>query len=296
MRIAITGASGLLGRHLVRFLEERGDTVFRMVRSPSDAPNTIYWNYLSGHIEHKKLEGLDGLIHLAGENILQWPWTKKTKTRILESRSLGTAFLAQSLRRLDRPPPVFLSASGISYYGSQGDRWMDENSPMDPNSFLASVVHAWENAVQSVSLPHTRTAFLRIGIVLGDESRIIKQVTPLFALGLGARLWPANPYISWIDLADTIRAIHFVLTNASMTGAVNIVAPNPVTQHQLAQSLAQSLKRPLWLYAPSAIIPYTLGQMGTETILSSIRVRPSRLLDEGFGFQKPRLAFGVRRR
>ena len=291
MRIAITGASGLLGRHLSRFLEEQGNTVYRMVRSPSDAPNTIYWNYQTGDIDSDQLEGLDAMIHLAGENILQWPWTKKAKKRILESRSLGTAFLAQSLGRLDRPPPVFLSASGISYYGSQGEAWMDESSPMDPNSFLASVVHAWESAAESAALPQTRTAFLRIGIVLGGESKIIRQVTPLFALGLGARLWPANPYISWIDIEDTIRAIHFVLHTDTLAGPVNIVAPHPVTQHELAQSLAQSLNRPLWLYAPSALIPVTLGEMGRETILSSIRVRPSRLLEEGFEYKKPRLAF-----
>ena len=289
MRIAISGASGLLGRHLSRFLVDQGATVLRLVRTPSAAPDAIYWNYLTTEIEREKLEGLDGVIHLAGENILQWPWTKAVKKRILESRSLGTSFLARTLSQLEHPPPVFLSASGISYYGDQGDAWVDESSPMDPNSFLAHVVHAWEEAAQSVDLPQTRTALLRIGIVIGDDTRIIKQVAPLFALGLGARLWPANPYISWIDLEETVRAMHYVLTTPSISGPVNLVAPNPVTQHEFSQCLAQSLGRPLWLYAPSTLIRYGLGEMGRETVLSSIRVRPGQLLRHGFEFRMPHL-------
>ena len=291
MRIAITGASGLLGRHLSHFLESRGAKVLRMVRVRSAVPDVIYWNYVEGQIELEKMEGLDGVIHLAGENILQWPWTGAVKKRIMESRSLGTAFLVESISRLNDPPPVFLSASGISYYGDQGEQWVDESSPMDPGSFLARVVKAWEHAVVSAPLPNTRTAMLRIGIVIGDETRIMQQVRPLFALGLGARLWPTNPYISWIDLEDTIRAIHYVLTTPSFTGPVNLVAPTPVTQHAFAQCLAQSLRRPLWMYTPSILLKYTLGEMGRETILCSTRVRPSVLLDQGFGFKKPELGF-----
>ena len=288
----MTGSSGLLGRHLTRFLEAQGMTVYRMVRTPSTAANTIYWNYLTEHIEHEKLEGLDGIIHLAGENILQWPWTRSVKERILESRSLGTSFLANALSRLTQPPGVFLSASGISYYGNQGVQWVDEASPIDSQSFLANVVEAWEKAAQEANLLDTRTAFLRIGIVLGEESRIMQQVKPLFALGLGARLWPANPYISWITLHDTVRAIHHALVNDKLAGPVNLVAPNPVTQHEFSERLATSLRRPLWLYAPSSILKFALGEMGRETILTSTRVRPRRLIESGFEFQNPELVFG----
>ena len=289
MRIAISGSSGLLGRHLVRFLENRGATVFRMVRYPSYSPDTIYWNYHTATIDLEKMEGLDAVIHLAGENVLQWPWTRSVKKRILESRSLGTSFLAKTLSRLQRPPGVFLSASGISYYGHQGAAWVDESSPMDKHSFLAQVVQAWEEAVRSEPLEQTRTACLRIGIVLGKESHIIKQVQPFFKLGLGARLWPANPYISWIDLDDTIRAINHVLNAPDLSGPVNLVAPNPVTQHEFAKHFAESLKRPLWLLAPSPLIKWGLGELARETILASIRVRPTQLLESGFEFQKAKL-------
>ena len=291
MHIAITGSSGLLGRHLIHLLEEQGATLYRMVRSPSKAPNDIYWNYLTEYIELEKMEGLDGLIHLAGENILQWPWTATVKKRILESRSIGTAFLAKSLTRLKQPPRVFLSASGISYYGNRGADWVNEESSIDSKSFLALVVKAWEDAVHSVHLPETRTAFLRIGIVLSNESRIIQQVKPLFKLGLGAKLWPANPYISWISIEDTVRAIYHVLTNDQLSGPVNLVAPNPVTQHELSKRLAQSLERPLWLYAPSQFLKLALGEMGRETILTSTRVHPTQLLNSGFEFKKPELVF-----
>lgn len=291
MRIAITGSSGLLGKHLVRYLENRGATVYRMVRSPSYSPDTIYWNYLTESADVKKLEGLDGLIHLAGENILQWPWTGTVKKRILESRSLGTAFLAKTLAQLEHPPRMFISASGISYYGHQGPNWVDETSPMDEQSFLAQVVQAWEAAVQAAPLPHTRTANLRIGIVMGKESRIIQQVKPLFALGLGARLWPANPYISWITLEDTVRAIYHVIHTDTLSGPINLVAPNPVTQNAFAEQFAKTLKRPLWLYAPSPLLNLLLGEMGRETILTSTRVRPTRLLEHGFEFKTPELEF-----
>ena len=284
-RIAISGASGLLGSHLARHLEQKGHSVYRLVRSHRNpGARTIYWNYERREIETDKLDGLNAVVHLAGANILNWPWTSKKKQTILDSRALGTAFLCNALSKLDNPPGIFLTASGISYYGDQASEWVDESSLIDPRSFLAEVCRQWEGAVHQANLPATRIGFLRIGIVLDSQSLIMKNVTPLFSLGLGAQLWPANPYISWISLQDTIQSIYHVLGSHSLQGPINIVAPNPESQHQFARKLAEALSRPLWLRVPSLFVRMATGELGQETVLTSTRVHPTRLLDSGYSF------------
>ena len=284
--VALSGASGFLGTSLATYLTQRGYTVYRMVRSETlRGEHTIYWNYDRNEIDLERLEGIDFLIHLAGENILQWPWTEEIKRRIYDSRVLGTTFLSTQIAQLSAPPRVFLSASGVSYYGDRGNHWVDEDSGMDTSSFLAGVCKHWEAALQPARSPVTRTASLRIGIVLDRKSRIIKQILPLFSMGLGAKLRPANPFISWISLADTIRSIEHILHNNALVGPINIVSPNPVTQNEFADTLAQLLHRPLFLNAPSFLIERLLGELGRETVLSSTRVRPTRLLNSGFRFE-----------
>ena len=292
--IAISGASGFLGSALVPYLRQHGIKVYTLVRKPHlRNDDTIYWNYTTGEIESDRLEGLSAVIHLAGENILTFPWNAEKKRRILESRVRGTSFLSEQLARLDTPPQTFLCASGISFYGDRGAMWVDEDAGIHTSSFLADVCRQWEAACSPALNASIRTVHLRIGIVLDRNSLIMRQLHPVFTLGLGARVANYPIYISWITLSDTLRSIFHLLTRPDVHGPVNIVGPDPVTQHTFATQFAAVLGRPQFLHVPGKILDAFMGELARETLLTSTRVHPGRLLQSGFTFHYPTLPLAL---
>lgn len=291
LRVAVSGASGLLGANLTHFLERQQVEVYRLVRTQAQrGDRTIYWDAEAEDLEIDRLEGMDGVVHLAGEKVLQWPWTKEKKRRIFDSRVRGTRFLSESLGRLRTPPRVLLAASGISYYGDRGADWVDEASLPDEERFLARVCVHWEEAGRAAVEAGIRVVNLRIGIVLGPERSLLQRIAPLFRVGLGAMLTGKNPYISWISIDDTIRSMYQLLRDDDAAGPVNLVSPNPVTQQEFATLLADHLNRPLVVRAPSSVVRLLLGDLGEETVLTSTRVRPTKLIQAGFHFTHPTLS------
>lgn len=294
LRIAITGASGLLGSNLTAFLTTGGHTVYPLVRRAPNTPQEIQWNPKKGTIEAEKLEGLDAVIHLAGENVFALRWTKAKKRRILESRSEGTRLLSETLAALHNPPPVLISASGIGYYGDQGDTLLTEEAPPATDRFLAEVCQAWEAALAPAAAAGIRTVAARIGVVLSPSGGALAQMLPAFKLGLGGRLGRKSQYLSWITMDDVLRAFYHLLHTDALAGPVNVTAPVPVTMEAFAETLATVLRRPSFLHVPAGALRLAMGEVASETILASTRVQPQRLLDTGFSFCYEHLEGGLR--
>ncbi len=293
MRIAVSGAGGLIGSALVSFLESKGHAVHRLVRRqpPPDA-NEILFDPVAGRIEGEKLAGLDGVVHLAGENVAAGRWTAARKRRIRDSRVLGTALIAEALAGLQSPPPVLVNASAIGYYGDRGEECLDESSPPG-EGFLASTCREWEEAAAAAERAGLRVVRLRIGVVLSKGGGALKKMLPQFRLGLGGRLGDGRQHTSWISLRDLVRAIHFLLERDDIAGAVNGVAPNPVRNGEMTTTLARILGRPAFFHAPAAALRLVLGEM-SSMLLASGRVMPRRLLEAGFSFEHDDLESALR--
>jgi len=298
MKILISGSSGLIGSALV---ERRRDApspppheVLRLVRRevrPGAAE--ISWDPAADRLDPAALEGLDAVVHLAGEKIVQ-RWTTKNKTRILRSRVEPTRLLSGTLARLAAPPKVLLSASAIGYYGDRGDEELDEESPPG-EGFLAGVCREWEAATEAATAGGIRVLRLRIGAVLDRHGGALARMLPLFRLGLGGRLGSGRQQFSWITLDDLVAAIEFLLQAGLPAGPVNLVAPQPVTNRQFAAALGRVLHRPAILPAPGFALRLVLGQLADEVLLSSARVLPRRLLAAGFSFCDAELGAALRR-
>lgn len=282
MKIAITGASGLIGAALISRLEAQGHRVVRFVRRVPQ-PGHIFWDPEKGELEAKSLEGADAVIHLAGETIAGLRWTKAKKRRILESRVKGTRLLAEAIAKMERPPKVFLCASAVGYYGDRGDEPLTEASPTG-GGFLAEVVRQWEAACAPAQA-RTRVVNLRIGIVVSPDGGALKQLLPLFKLGLGGRTGSGRQYWSWVAMDDVLGAFLFALEHAALEGPVNVTAPNPVTNAAFAKALGRLLHRPAIAWTPGLLMRLLTGEMGRELILFGARVTPARLLANGYAFQ-----------
>jgi uncharacterized protein len=289
LRIAVSGASGLIGSNLVPFLTTGGHEVIRLVRKRPSGEQTVYWNPDSGEIEAERLEGLDAVIHLAGENIFGLRWTKEKKARILDSRVRGTALIAGALSRLNAPPGAFLVASGSNYYGDHGEDVVTEASGSRKESFLASVVTEWEGAATAAREAGIRTVHMRNGIVLNPQGGALQLMLPPFRLGLGARIGSRNQYLGWIGMDDYIHAVYHILLTDTLRGPVNVVSPEPVTMPAFSDSLAEALSRPMFLSIPSPILRLAGGEMVDDLLLTSIRLQPEKLLGSGFTFRYPEL-------
>jgi uncharacterized protein (TIGR01777 family) len=235
---------------------------------------------------------MDLVVHLAGEPIAQ-RWTAERKRRIRESRTKGTALLASTLASLTRPPAVFLSGSAIGYYGNRGDEELDENSSAGTD-FLAGVAQQWESATAPAAAAGIRVALLRTGIVLTAEGGALGKMLLPFKLGLGGRLGSGTQWMSWIALEDWVRAVRFVANATSMSGPVNLVAPNPVRNAEFAQTLARVLGRPSFAPVPTFALELLFGEMAEATLLASQRVRARRLLEAGFEFRQLTLEQALR--
>lgn len=293
MDIAVTGASGLIGRALTRRLTDGGHRVLRLVRPGSTGgSDTAAWDPVAATIDSASLEGIDAVVHLAGEGIAEKKWTADQQARILDSRVDGTTLLATALAGLETKPSVFLSGSAIGYYGDTGDRPTDETGPAG-HDFPARVCVAWEAAASPAVDAGIRTAFLRTGIVMSTDGGALAKQLPFFKLGLGGRAGSGRQYQSWITLNDEIRAIEFLLT-AELTGPVNLTAPNPATNSEFTKTLGRVLGRPttiLPMFGPRLLYGRELAD---SLLLTSQRIVPAALTDAGFAFDDPELEGALR--
>lgn len=293
LHVAISGASGLIGSHLVAFLRAGGHEVLRLVREPSDENDAVYWNHRKKEIELDRLEGLDAVIHLAGENIFALQWSEAKKMAIYNSRVRGTQFLAEQLTTLNRPPEAFLSASAVGIYGHRGDNVLTEEADLAERGFLAAVCRDWEDAARRAADGGIRTVQLRIGIVMTPRGGALAVMRPLFMLGLGGYVGEPDQYLPWIALDDVLQSIYHLCTS-DLDGPINLTAPHAVTARGLAQTLGHVLRRPAVLRVPSGPARFILGSTADELALSSARVQPSRLDNDGYTFLYPELEPALR--
>jgi uncharacterized protein (TIGR01777 family) len=287
MRIAVTGSSGFIGTALRASLAADGHTIVRVVRG-QPAPGDVRWDIEAGTIDAAGLEGLDGVIHLAGEGIGEKRWTDEQKRRILESRSKGTDLLCRTLASLDSRPPVLMSGSAIGYYGDRGDEQLTESSPPG-HGFLTDIVTAWEAATAPAEAAGIRVAHIRTGIVLDPAGGVLKRLTGIARFGLLGKLGSGQQWMSWIALGDHLRAIRFLLEQP-ISGPVNLTAPTPVTNAVFTKALGRVLHRPTVLPVPRFGPKLLLGtELANALLFEGQRVLPDALLGAGFEFDHPEL-------
>jgi uncharacterized protein len=290
VRIAITAATGLIGGALAADLARHGDEVIRLVRRAPAGPAEIRWDPAApgGGIRPESLTGLDAVVHLSGAPIASGRWTAARKQELRASRIGSTAALVGGLLAASRPPGVLLVASAIGWYGDTGSREVEETAPHG-TGFLAELVRDWEAAAQPAVAAGLRVVHLRTGIVLSRHGGMLGQLLLPFRLGLGVRIGPGTQYLSWIALADHVRACRFLLTETDLAGPVNITGPEPVTNAEFTTTLASQLRRPAVLRLPAGLLRAGLGEVSGE-LLASYRVRPARLQQASFDFRYPHLA------
>ncbi len=281
-RIAITGASGLIGSALVGHLKSEGHTVQRLVRRAPVSPDEVQWDPITGYVDLDALRGVDAIIHLAGAGVGDKRWNKKYKAEILNSRLFGTTTIAQAVTELQ--PDVFISASAIGWYGESGNRAVIE-SDKSGDDFLAAVCREWEGAADTAQ--NTRTVKIRTGLVLDPTGGALGKMLPLFRFGLGGKMGNGKQWWSWITLHDLIRAITFILDH-EISGPVNLTAPNPVTNQEFTSALARAMHRPALFPAPGIALKIALGGFSSE-ILGSKKVMPQALTDAGFEWDYPHI-------
>ena len=281
-RIAITGASGLIGTALVGHLKSEGHTVQRFVRRPVVAPDEIQWDPKTGYVDIEALRGVDAIIHLAGVGVGDKRWSKKYKSEILNSRLLGTTAIAHAVNEVK--PQVFISASAIGWYGESGNRSVVESDRVG-DDFLAAVCREWEGAADLVT--DVRTVKIRTGLVLDPTGGALGKMLPLFRLGLGGKLGNGKQWWSWITLHDVIRAITFLL-ESKVSGPVNLTSPNPVTNQEFTSALARAMHRPALFPAPAIGLKIALGGFSSD-ILGSKKVMPQALTEAGFTWDYPHI-------
>ena len=281
-RIAITGASGLIGTALVGHLKSEGHTVQRFVRRPVVAPDEIQWDPKTGYVDIEALRGVDAIIHLAGVGVGDKRWNKRYKAEILNSRLLGTTAIAKAVNEVK--PQVFISASAIGWYGESGNRAVIESDRVG-DDFLAAVCREWEAAADLAT--DVRTVKLRTGLVLDPTGGALGKMLPLFRLGLGGKLGSGKQWWSWITLHDVISAITFLLEH-KVSGPVNLTSPNPVTNQEFTSALARAMHRPALFPAPAIALKIALGGFSSE-VLGSKKVIPQALSDAGFTWDYPHI-------
>ncbi len=283
MRVAITGSSGLIGAALGQSLEADGHDVVRVVRGAA-APPSIHWDIERGEIDTAALEGLDAVVHLAGEGIGEKRWTPEQKRKILDSRAKGTALLAVALASLTAKPAVLVSGSAIGYYGDRGDEQLTETSGPG-TGFLTEVVAAWEGATVAAETAGIRVAKIRTGIVLDRDGGALARMASIAKLGVLGKLGTGRQWMSWIALVDEVRAIRFLIDN-HIRGPVNATAPSPVTNAVFTKALGRVLHRPTILPVPGFGPKLLLGgELATALLLEGQRVQPTVLLEAGFEFR-----------
>jgi uncharacterized protein len=291
LKVLVTGASGLIGSALVQRLEADRHEVVRLTRSEPRDPGELRWDPAAGEIDPVAFDGVDAIVHLAGETVAG-RWNDAKKQRIRDSRVLGTRLISGTAAARERPPQALVCASAIGYYGDRGDEQVTEATPPG-NGFLAGVVQDWEGAADPARAAGIRVAHLRFGIVQSPRGGALRTQLPLFRLGLGGRVGDGRQYVSWVAIDDVVAAIERALRSERLAGPANVTAPEPVTNAEYARTLGRVLHRPAVLPAPTPAVKLALGEFAGE-ILTGARVLPDRLLEDGFEFRYPELEGALR--
>jgi len=288
MNILVTGASGLVGSALASSLISTGYEVTRLLRRPPlSGEKAARWDPLAGTIDANAFEGVNAVVHLAGENIAE-RWTAAKKVNIRNSRIKGTQVLCESLARLASPPKVLVSASAIGYYGDRGEERLSEESAPG-SSFLAEVCRDWEAVTEPARQAGLRVVQLRFGVVLSPAGGALAKILPPFRLGIGGVLGRGRQYMSWIALDDAVGAIQHAIVTDNLQGPANAVAPHAVTNQEFTNTLGKVLGRPTVVPLPAFATRLMFGEMADELLLASARVQPAKLLASGYRFRYPEL-------
>jgi hypothetical protein len=294
MNVLVTGSTGLVGSTLVSFLTTGGHQVTRLVRhAPRAGQAEVQWDPAAGSIATPGLEGIDAVVHLAGESIASGRWSAEKKAKIRDSRVQGTRVLCEALAQLVTPPKVLVSASAIGYYGDRGDEVLRENS-RPGRDFLADVCQAWEAATAPAAQRGIRVVNVRIGIVLSSAGGALGKMLLPFKMGAGGVIGSGQQYMSWIALDDLVGVIHHALITDSLQGPVNAVAPHPVTNSAFTKTLGRVLRRPTLMPLPAFAARAVFGEMADALLLASTRVEPAKLKDSGYDFRYPDLEGALR--
>jgi uncharacterized protein (TIGR01777 family) len=293
MKIVISGSSGLIGSALVTDLENHGHDVVRLVRPPRrPESNEALWTPNQGDLEPSVLEGADAVINLNGRSIGDGRWSESVKHELRRSRLDATNTIAEAVAACARPPSLVISASAVGYYGDRGDETLDEDAA--PGSgFLADLAHDWERAALTAASDSTRVVLLRLGMVVADGGVLEKMLLP-FKLGLGGPIGTGRQFWPWIAMADVRGVIRFLLDHASISGPVNVVAPQETRCSDFASTLGSALHRPAVLPLPAFAVKIAFGEMGETLLLSSQRVQPRALERLGYAFERPTLDLAIR--
>ncbi|MFI5676226.1 TIGR01777 family oxidoreductase [Streptomyces cellulosae] len=291
-RIAVAGASGLIGGALVRSLTADGHTVVRLVRREPRTPDEVRWDPERKYVDTAGLAGCDGVVNLAGANVGSRRWTDAYKATIRDSRVLGTAALAEAVAGLDKPPRVFVNGSAMGYYGETGDRPVDEDAPPG-EGFLPELCVEWEGAAAPAQEAGVRTVFTRTGLVVAKEGGAWGRLFPLFKAGLGGRMGDGRQYWSFVALHDEVAAIRHLIDTDGLSGPFNITAPRPLTNREITAAMGRVLGRPTLFAVPAPVLRAALGEMAGD-VLGSQRVLPMRLLESGFTFAFPEIEEAIR--
>ena len=285
MQILITGASGLIGRALQEFFPRKGHDLLLASRKEPHGPNEVKWDAETGFADPQQLEGVEAVVHLAGENISGGlRWTEEKKRAIRDSRVLGTRSVVNAMAAMKLKPKVFIASSAIGFYGDRGDEVMTESAPAG-DTFLADVSKAWEAESRLAEDSGIRTVLLRTGIVLAKDGGALAAMLTPFKFGVGGVVGGGDQWMSWISLDDMVGAINFCIENETIRGPVNAVAPNPVTNEQFTKALGDVLYRPTFLPLPAFAVNMVFGEMGDALLLASTRVAPERLEQAGYKFE-----------
>jgi uncharacterized protein (TIGR01777 family) len=283
MRIAIAGASGLVGRALVRHWERAGTAVVRLVRREVEAEDEVSWDPADGRIDVGQLATCDAVVNLAGENIAEGRWTVARKKVLRSSRLDSSRLLAETIVGGAWRPRVWINASAVGIYGSRGDEWLDEGS-VAGTGFLAELCRDWEAATGPAAVAGVRVVNLRLGVVLSPEGGALAKMLPWFRRGAGGPVGDGQMWVSWIALDELVRVVETALSDPALVGPVNAVSPQPVRQGEFAAALGRVLDRPARIRTPGTMLRLLFGEMGAATLLASQRVRPAVLARCGFPF------------
>ena len=285
MKIAVTGATGLIGAALGERLRQEGNDVLVITRreNPSSPFPVVHWNPERGELDTRSLEGVDAVVHLAGETIAE-RWTPEKKERIRTSRVAGTRFLVDGLKRLSKRPSVLIGSSAVGFYGNRGDEVLDEGSPPG-TGFLPEICQAWEAEVARASELGMRAVRLRTGIVLSTKGGALAKMLLPFKLGLGGPVGSGSQWMSWIHIDDVVGGYHFALHHSDLSGVANLTTPQPVRNADFTRALGRALRRPAFLPAPGFALKLIFGEMAQDLLLDGQRVLPRRLESAGYKFQ-----------
>jgi uncharacterized protein (TIGR01777 family) len=285
--VLVSGATGLIGSAIVSALREKEYRVRRLTRSGGSSEDAVAWDPSAGTIDTAGLEGIDAVVHLAGESVMG-RWTSAKKARIRNSRVQGTRLLSETIAGLPGPPGVMVCASATGYYGDRGNELLREES--DPgNNFLAGVCREWEAAADPARAAGVRVVHPRFGIVLSPEGGALGTTLPIFKLGGGGRIGSGRQYWPWIAVDDVVGATIHALDSESLSGAVNVTVPDPPTNEEYTKTLGYVLGRPTVFPLPAPAARLALGQVADELLLASQRVEPARLRESGYSYLNPEL-------